>query len=437
MNRPSRAIAQTVLSFVAFTSAAAQQPDARALAPWLDVPVAWSRAVEGGRVVVVPNHLPVGASFVFVAEPLAASAEPLDAAYTRTIGDIGRWRPVRDPAEQTFESGWTFRYGTGVVEKDGRSFTALAAVARKGDKLARFWALADTDDTFNRYQNAVMNGISSVQDADLGSVAVPAAVVAPAPGIDSTFGSGVTGAYLGLERGARAGAGAGGQQLVLDLASGFLSVGNAPGAPQVQTSVQDYPEVDVFLPDGSYRRGLPARGLATDLAWDRAQLPDAWGTWRRDGSRIVTQRGSYTTSYVVDGDRLLSERGRPWRKLPSLADARVDGSFARADYHDAAAPRLVLRADGTYEDRGGFLHMVGAARNLVVPDAAIMVQRWSDQQARRALGGGSGTYTLSAYTLTLSDQDGRVWRVNAYVPPTESLPAVRYLVVNGYALIRD
>ncbi|MDH4045183.1 MAG: hypothetical protein OEY20_05485 [Gemmatimonadota bacterium] len=81
--------------------------------------------------------------------------------------------------------------------------------------------------------------------------------------------------------------------------------------------------------------------------------------------------------------------------------------------------------------------MVGSAWNLVVPDGEVMVRRWSDDQAYQAMGGGSGTYTLDAYTLTLRDGDGRVYQVNAYVPPTKTLPAARYLVVNGYALIRD
>jgi len=418
----------------------AQQPTARELAPWLDVPAAWSRTVEGARIAVVPNDLPRGASLLFIVEPPVASGESLAGAYGRAIGELGRWRPVGEPTEQGFETGWTFRFGIGVVELDGRSYTALAAVARKGDRLARFWALADADDTYNRYQAAVMTGISSVQDIDRQPVAAapPSPSAAPAPpGVDAAFGTGVTGAYLGLERGVRASAGAGGQELVLDLATGFLSVGNAPGAPQVRTSVQDYLEVDVLLADGSYRRGLPVRGLAGDLAWDRAHLPVFWGTWRREGDRIVTQRGSYVTAYTLAGDRLVSERDRPWRKLPLLANARVEGSFARADYRDADAPRLVLRRDGTYEDRGDFLRMVGSAWHLVVPDGDAMLSRWSDAEARRALAGGSGTYVLDAFTLTLRDRDGRVWQVNAYVPPSETLPAPRYFVVNGYVLIRD
>lgn len=56
-------------------------------------------------------------------------------------------------------------------------------------------------------------------------------------------------------------------------------------------------------------------------------------------------------------------------------------------------------------------------------------------RARPAEGG--GTYTFKAFTLTLNDRDGRVWQINAYVPPGEGPPRPRRLVVNGRALVRD
>ena len=50
-----------------------------------------------------------------------------------------------------------------------------------------------------------------------------------------------------------------------------------------------------------------------------------------------------------------------------------------------------------------------------MPDGNAMVSRWSDAEARRAMGGGSGTYTLEDYTLTLRDRDGRVWPLDLEV----------------------
>jgi len=197
-------------------------------------------------------------------------------------------------------------------------------------------------------------------------------------------------------------------------------------------------EVDVFYPDGTYRRRLPVRGLASDPDWERRQQPILWGTWKRDGNKIVVRRGSYETSYTIENENtLISDRGRPWVKLALPAGTRLEGTYARDDYRDVGAPRLVLRADGTYEDRGNFLRMVGSPWHLVVPDGDTMMSRWSEADSQRALGGGSGNYTLENFTLTLRDRDGRIWQINAYVPPGEPLPAARRLVINGRALVRD
>ncbi len=432
-----------LMVFTAAGPAAAQQNEASRLAPWLELPTSWTRTVEAGRILAVPSDLPRGRTLRLWVEPPAATEEPLEAAYARTTAEAGRWRPVGDPADQRLDNGWAFRLGVGVAEAEGRPHTALVAVARKGALLARFWALADSDDTYNRYQGAMTNAVGSVQDLVVpvasGPTPSPAPTPAPVPhAVDPAFGTGVTGAYLGLERGLRASAGAGGAQLVLDLSTGFLGVGSAPGAPAVRTSIQDYPEVDVFLPDGSYRRGLPVRGLGADLAWDRANRAFAWGVWRREGDRLVTRRGSYTTSYTLrGGDVIHSERDRPWRKLPLLPGARLEGTYVRDGFRDADAPRLILRADGSYVDRGGFLRMVGSASNLIVPDGDAMADRWSEAQALRAMGEGSGSYTLEAYTMTFKDRDGRVWQINAYVPPTDPLPRARYLVINTYTLVRE
>jgi hypothetical protein len=65
------------------------------------------------------------------------------------------------------------------------------------------------------------------------------------------------------------------------------------------------------------------------------------------------------------------------------AGGRLDGAYARDDYRNANAPRLVLRADGSYEDRGNFLHMIGSTWNLVAPNGNVMVKRWSDAEAGR------------------------------------------------------
>ncbi|MEZ4416451.1 MAG: hypothetical protein R3E10_11960 [Gemmatimonadota bacterium] len=447
------------------------QAQSTPLAPWLDVPVTWIRSGTPERVEVVPADLARGRTFRLTVLPPIRSEETIAAAYERTIGELGEWRPVFPPSDQGFGNGWQFRYGVGVLRSGGETYTALVAVAGNAGWVARFWAIADSDDTYNQYQGAMMTGVSSVQDLSVsdgprqgpdvpliatdapaqepGGATPPASGPRTTPGPTRTtglvliapgygeFGKGITGAYLGLERGLRASAGSGGMELLLDLTNNFLSVGADPGAPQLQTSLEDYPEVDLFLPDHRYRRGLPIRGLRSDLEWDQSQQPSRWGRWDLEGGRVVTRRGSYVTSYGVGEGVLLSERDRPWRRMPPEAELRLEGTFARADFRDADAPRLILREDGTYEDRGGFLRMVGSPWHLVVPDGDAMMGQWSEAEAARARGPGRGTYAFSYFTLTLQDVDGRVWQINAYVPPTETLPRARYLVVNGRLLMRD
>jgi len=410
---------------------------------WIDVPASWTRGVENGVLTLVPDDLNSGESLLLLVEPPSTSSETLAADYARALTDLAPWTPVGDPVEQSFDSGWVFRFGVGVVELDGVRYTAETAVARHGDQMVRFWVLADSDDTFNRYKPAIGTAISSVQDLTLGAAAAgtpPGQTAAPvsATPLDDTFGQGISGVYVGLERGLSASAGFGqGPRQTYNQSTGQFETSTTASAPGVQTSIGDYVEVDILFPDGSYRRRLPARGLASDLNWDRANFPVWWGRWSRDGDDIITERGGYRTTYRINGNELISDRDRPWAKLPHAAVRRIEGSFARADYRDAGAPRLVLFADGRYEDRGDFLRMVGSAFNLLVPDGDTMMSQWSDAEARRALGAGNGNYSFSDYTLQLNDRDGRVWQFGVYLPPGADVSEPQQLTINGYQLLRD
>ncbi|MEW6404535.1 MAG: hypothetical protein AB1649_22285 [Chloroflexota bacterium] len=420
--------------------------EASALAPWLDVPASWSRTVESGVVAVTPNDLRPGASLLLLVEPPTKSEASLAADYEQALRDLAPWTPAGDPVEQRFDTGWVFRMGVGVVTLQGVTYTAQTAVARNGDQRVRFWVLADSDDTYNRYKNAVAVAISSAQD-----ITAPPAAPSAQPNatvktpsimmhkLDPAFGKGISGVYVGVERGLAASSGVGsGQKQVFNPSTGRFETSNTGTAPQVQTQISDYMEVDVFYPDGTYRRRLPVRGLASDPNWERQQQGILWGTWKRQSNKIIVERGSYTTSYTIENDNtLISDRGRPWMKIDPQSGARLKGVYVRDDFREAGAPRLVFDADATYEDRGDFLRMIGSAWNLVVPDGDAMIQRWNDDQARRAMAGGSGTYTYENFTLTLRDRDGRVWQVNAYVPPGEALPSPGRLVINGRALVRE
>lgn len=403
-----------LLSVMVFGAAGAGTPT-----PWLDVPAAWARHVEGGVVSVMPGDLAEGRSLLLMVEPAKASKETLQAAYEGALRDLGPWEPIGSPTEQA-AGGWTYLQGVGVATLNGARLIGHTVVALKGGQRVRLWALADSDTTYNRYKAAITTAIESVQD-----IGKPPAVAAAGPqsgatasvaGLPAGFGQGISGVYVGVDRGVSAGAGIG---------------------HQATTQVGDALEVDVFFADGSYRRRLPVRGLLSDLAWDREQQPNLWGRWQQQGRQQLVQRGGHSASYTVDGQGLMSDRGRPWAKLTPHSGTRLNATFARADYRDAAAPRLTLRADGSYEDRGDFMRMVGSAWHLVEPDADAMRGRWNDAQFKRAMAASSGSYSFDQFTLTLRSSDGRVWQVNAYVPAGDAPPRPQRLVINGRMLARE
>ena len=402
--------------------------------PWLDVPTSWARTVQQGVVAVSPNDSAPGAQLILMVEPAKQSHEPLAAAYEQALRDLGPWRPVGNPVEQRFDNGWVFRLGVGVTVLEGKTYTAETAVARRGDLQVRFWVLADSDATFNRYKAATSNAIASAQDITHppAQVAAPPAAPVQSVKLDARFGKGISGVYVGLERGLRLSAGMGaGTRQTYNQSTGRYET--SPGAvSQLHTNISDFTEIDVFFPDGKYRRRLPARGLLTELSFERQE-----GTWQRQGNKIVVRRGTYTTSYTVKDDHtLISDRGRPWTKVASPY-GRIEGVYAHQNRREADAPRLVLRADGSYEDRGGFLNLMGTAWNLVVPDSDQVFKRSNQAQLRRIFGPGSGTYTVRDYALTLRDRDGRVWQFSIYLQPDEGGQRPRRLVINEREVVRE
>ena len=448
MNRLVAVVIATV-ALAVHAQARAQSADPKSLAPWLDVPAAWTRTVQNGVVAVSPNDLPPDRQMILLVEPAKPSKESLPQAYDQALRDLGPWRPVGQPVDHKFDTGWTFRLGVGVATLEGRNYTAQTAVGRRADLRVRFWALADSDDTFNRYKNAIGVAISSAQDithppAQAAAPSPPAAAgkratpTADAGTLPPGFGKGVSGVYVGIERGLSARAGvASGPQQVFNPSTGRYETSNTGTATAPMAQISDYLEVDVFYPDGTYRRRLPIRGLMSDFAWERTQQPILWGTWERKGNQVFARRGSYTATYRIEGEMLVSGRGNTWAKLPLHTAMKLEGTYGREDLRRPDAPKLTLRADGTYQEHDKFLRMVGSPWHLVEPDADAMVGRATDAQIERVMAASSGTYSFDNFTLTLRASDGRIWQINAYVPAGETAPRPRRLVMNGRVLVRN
>ena len=442
--------AAVLLPFGTATGARGQDA-AQSLAPWLDLPAGWSSSTLNGILVASPGDVPAGAEFFLLVEPVQVVQGEISSDYEQAVRDLGPWTPVGAPTDQRPGGNWRFRLGVGVAELNGRPFTSLTAVARLDSLRARFWVLADTDATYNRYQADFSNAIASVQDFATASVAsvagprpptvappAPAPPFAPDPGkLDPGFGEGLSGVYAGWTRGLSAGAGVGGLGPTYDPRTGRIGAEVSAANPTVQTTIGDFEDLVLLLPDGTFRQGLPLRGLDSDLRYDRQSIPSRWGTWTQEDGRVVVQRSGTTAVYAVRDEALVDGRDRPWVKVAPPAARAIEGTYVRADFRDPGAPRLVLRSDGSYEDRGGFLRMVSSAMSLVVPDGGALVGGWSDAEVARWLGPSRGTYVLKDFTLTLRTDDGRVWQVSAHAPPGGSQGSPDVLVIGTYRLVRS
>ena len=152
----------------------------------------------------------------------------------------------------------------------------------------------------------------------------------------------------------------------------------------------------VFFTDGSYRYGLPPRGLPS--APDRAEIPSRWGTWTEADGVVEVTRGGVVESHLArTNDALVdTDHGVEWTTVTGFpAGTRLDGSFARADFRDPGAPRIALSSDGRFVTTGSFATMVGSLMRVVGPitDASLTE--------------GSGTYTIAPFQLALAFDDGR------------------------------
>ena len=133
-------------------------------ASWLTLPAGWSRVSVSELVVAVPGPAPGGTTLLLVVEPVRVVVSgSIDGDYERAVSDAGSWSPSGAPIRREALDGWSALVGTGVLRVGGTAYPALTAVARRNTLRARFWVLADSEDTRERYTPAVLAAISSVE----------------------------------------------------------------------------------------------------------------------------------------------------------------------------------------------------------------------------------------------------------------------------------
>ena len=115
-------------------------------------------------VVAVPGSTPGGTTLLLVVEPVRVVVSgSIDADYERAVSDAGSWSPSGTPMRRKVAGAWSALVGRGVIGVGGIAYPALTAVARRNALRARFWVLADSEDTRERYEPAALAAISSVE----------------------------------------------------------------------------------------------------------------------------------------------------------------------------------------------------------------------------------------------------------------------------------
>jgi hypothetical protein len=297
--------------------------------------------------------------------------------------------PASEPQVRTGRTpgGYTLLEGASPVEKDGQQYFVHLMVFQVGGRVQSTLVLSSNAEVFKSYGPQVdafrasfrstyaqaAPAVSTLPPAS----AAPAASTAPAPRDPGTIsGKGITGVWMG-----------------------FTTV-IGKFTPEVRWMT--------FYDDGQVLLDIPREGLdGFDRAASRQNEHEVpyWSRFTWDG-----RKGAITTPGVTSPRVLKAvDKGRitagadTYSRCPPVDGLRLAGSWTTYSPDDPDLDRLAgkerplitLTKDGRFVDEGifaTFLHTTyGADQSVDAP--------------------GAGTYTVKAYTLTLSYSDGRTHRV--------------------------
>ncbi len=145
------------------------------------------------------------------------------------------------------------------------------------------------------------------------------------------------------------------------------------------------------------------------------------GTYRITGNELhIAWSGAYagqTAVYQIHQDGLDEGTGPfAWRRLPSLDGLRLQGTYVPAS-PPVDPTRITFAPDGTFSEQG----VIGYAGSL-----------YFLEQGLTPPSGGSGTYTIQDWTLTLRYTDGSVVTMFCFVLPDDDPRQPRQLLINTY-----
>jgi hypothetical protein len=155
----------------------------------------------------------------------------------------------------------------------------------------------------------------------------------------------------------------------------------------------------IVFSNGELREIMPRNGFRyLDPVKDKIDFPNNWGSYRNEGDRYTVTKPS--ASNYKGSLRLISEKkiefdGDTYQRVDPFDGFRLDGSYTSLSNPDETLviddlePVITFYPDGRFTDKGIHLALDVAANR-------------SEQK------GGSGTYEIKSYTITLKYNDGRV-----------------------------
>jgi len=133
-------------------------------AAWLELPRGWTRGQVNDLVIAVPGATPGGTTLLLVVEPVRVVASgSIEDDLARAAAAPGLWSPGGSPPWRETSDGWTHLVASGELALASTVCPSLVGVARRNALRARFWAVADSVDTRERFRSAVLDAVASVR----------------------------------------------------------------------------------------------------------------------------------------------------------------------------------------------------------------------------------------------------------------------------------
>lgn len=131
----------------------------------IKAPPGWKSETQEGTRVLVPGDLAQGKVFAVILPKMEKKLGSVDALFAeaiKSLGEIGTFKPATEPLTGESAGKWAYKFQLGVVTTTGASVLAEAFGLKKGDDEGIILVLSDSEETFAKYNPALVEMIRSL-----------------------------------------------------------------------------------------------------------------------------------------------------------------------------------------------------------------------------------------------------------------------------------